>query len=455
MRVLVAGVLVVALLAGCFSSDDQADEDDQVVQEPVQDDFIPRVVIGILDTGVMPYHQEFRQVRFGENGSAHPSTYLPGYPADAPAVPLTLDLLDDSGEAVTDAEAYLEKDAGLWSNTTPETMYWLPGTKVVGLIDFGAGLPGSGHGSMTASRAVGNTVSIAGNETLLVMVSWPGSLSLEVGDDNAARATRWMADQPWIDIQSHSWGMPFTCAGVATQHVWGWAEAFKYARDKQLVHVAAANGHGNTGTLGYPSQCQDNSGIAGVVTVGATDNEGITTWANWFPAVAADGCSNPAIDEATTDKLSNNGGGTSSATPFSAGGAAKIVLEARRILRDPNVGIRDGVVATAHEGAAIPETGPLSDGTFTLDELKSVLFHTAISPPTADADDGEECLQHVPTGQETPGMALFPFIGYGEVNRDSVALAIEVLQGLQGEPARPQEDQAYEQDQELRRAFWG
>lgn len=250
--------------------------------------------------------------------------------------------------------------------------------------------------------------------------------------------------------------MPFTCAGVATTHVWGWAEAFKYARDRQLVHVAAGNGHGNTGiTPGYPSQCQDNSGVAGVVTVGASDNDGYAFWGNWFPAIAGDGCANPAIDEATIDGIENTGGGTSSATPFSAGGAAKIILEARRILRDPNVGVRDGVVAQAHEGAVLPATGPLSDGTFTLDELKSVMFHTAISPPTADPSDGDACETRVPLGPETPETAAFPFLGYGEVNHDSVAHAIEVLQGLAEEPARPQEDQLYEQDQEARRMFWG
>lgn len=454
MRNLVVAVLLGgALMAGCFGGSDETKADDPV--QPVAEPFMPRVVVAILDTGIMPYHDEFRQIRAGEDPWAHPSTYLNGFPSDAPALNLTLDMKDDAGERITDAEEYLTKDEDLWANTTQDTLYWLPGTKFAGVIGIGADLPGGGHGSMTSTRAGGNTVSIGGPETLLVHVRGPLSLSTEIGDDAQAIATRWMADQPFIDIQSHSWGMPFTCAGVATQHAWGWAEAFKYARDKQLVAVAAANGHGNTGTLGYPSQCQDNAGIAGVVTVGGTDNAGYVSWANWFPAIAADGCNNPAIDDTTTDKLENTGGGTSSATPFSAGGAAKLVLEARRILRDPSVGVKDGVYATAHEGAVLPATGPLADGDFTLAELKDVLFHTAISPPTEDPSDGDTCLNQVPLGPETPPESVFAFIGYGEVNHNSIALGIEVLMGSAELPARPTEDELYARDQAARRAFWG
>ncbi len=480
---LVSLALLAVLFAGCASVDDQpihtdsdgdgltdaeegllgtdpnnADTDGDGVSDWQEvangtdplDSFMPRVVIGVLDTGIQPYHHEFRQARPGEDGFAHPSTYLSGYPADVEGLPITLALNS------TAAEDYFEADEELWAQTQDETLYWVPGTKIIGLTSFGTGgLPGSGHGTMTAGRSGGNTISIGGNETLLMIVRAPLALSISVGDDAQSQATRWMADQPFIDIQSHSWGMPFTCAGLATQHAWGWAEAFKYARDRQLVMVAAANGHGNTGTLGYPSQCQDNAGVAGVVTVGATDNDGYPTWANWFPAISGDGCANPAPKEDTVNEISNTGGGTSSATPFSAGGAAKMILEARRMFRDPGVGIHDGVITTVQPGGSVPEAGPLADGIFTMDELKDVLFHTAISPPTVDDSDGGECLQRVPMDENTPATAVFPFIGYGEVNGDSIDHAIRVLQGIDEPYVRAAEDALYEQDQDARRAFWG
>lgn len=453
-RLLVCGLLALTTLAGCLGGDGTTPSVDDIAEEP----FVPRVVVAILDTGLNPYHDEFRQIRPEEDPVAHPSRFLTGYPGDAAAIPVSFDLTNaTTGDREVDWERYMEHDSDQWNETEPETLYWIPGTKLVGIIGFDAPLPGAGHGSMTTSRAGGNTISIPGAEVLVVHVVAPLSLEIgTVGDDAQARATRWMADQPFIDIQSHSWGMPFTCAGIATTHLWGWAEAFKYARDRQLVMVAAANGHGNTGTLGYPSQCQDNSGIAGVVTVGGTDNAGYPSWANWFPAISGDGCSNPAIVESSVNETANTGGGTSSATPFSAGGAAKVVLEARRILRDPRVGVVDGVVAQAHDGAVLPEKGPLADGTFTLDELKDVLFHTAISPPREDPSDGDTCgANQVPIGPETPALAVFPLIGYGEINGDSVTHAVEVLQGLADLLERPEEDELYAQDQAARRAFWG
>lgn len=454
MRVLAAWMMLGALLSGCLAGPGE-DSSTEPIVNPV-DDFVPRVVLAVLDTGIQPYHDEFRMIASGLDGTAHPSTYLTGYPEDSEALGLTLDLSGPDGSRETEAAAYLEADEELWEDTELEKMYWIPGTKIIGIYAFDAQLPGGGHGTMTSSRSVGNTVSIGKGEILLLKVRAPLAIQLGPGEDTMAKATRWISDQAYVDIQSHSWGMPFTCAGIATSQTWGWAEAFKYARDRHLVFVAAGNGHGNTGlTPGYPSHCQDNSGVAGVITVSATDNGGITSWANYFPAIAADGCSNPAADEETVDELSNNGGGTSSATPYSAGGAAQMLLEARRILRDPRVGVRDGVLAEAHDGAVLPTKGPLADGVFTMDELKSVLFHTAQSPPVADESDGDTCINSIPHQEGVDGLAYFPFIGYGEINEDSIARALRVLQGLDDEPARPDEDELYARDQAARRAFWG
>ena len=291
---------------------------------------------------------------------------------------------------------------------------------------------------------------------LLVNVHAPLSLEADAdGDSCEAQATRWASDQPWIDIQSHSWGNFIQCGDVAYNQLSGWSEAFKYARDKNLVFVAAANGYGNSGTLGYPSQCQSNSGVAGVVTVSATDNQGYASWSNWFPAIAADGCQNPAVNEWHTEEIQNTGGGTSSATPYSAGAMAKLILEARRTFRDPGVGVHDGVVATLQPGGVQPESGPLSDGIFTMDEAKMVLFRTAQTPPREDPSDGNACLNQIPAREGDPELAWYPFVGYGEVNEQTVQNAIAVLHGEQAEPDRSQVDQLYADDQERRRAVWG
>lgn len=464
LRTAALSTLFISLaLAGCLSGDENAPDtcEGEDCETPLADDFMPRVVVAIIDTGLQPYHEEFRQVREGEDGYAHPSTYLEGYPADAADIPITLQL--DSypdPEEMSPTAAHFEHDSDLWNATATDTLYWVPGTKTIGMIAFGYGqenaLPGAGHGTMTSSRATGNTISVGGPEALLVNIRAPLALELDAdGDSNEGRATRWAADQPWIDIQSHSWGNFVQCGDVAYNQLSGWSESFKYARDKQLIFVAAANGYGNSGTLGYPSQCQSNSGVAGVVTVSATDNQGFAGWSNWFPAIAADGCANPAVYEPSLNETRNTGGGTSSATPYSAGGMAKLILEARRILRDPGVGIHDGVIASAHEGAVVPATGPLADGVFTMDEAKSVLFHTAQSPPTADPSDGDACTNQIPSQEGDDPLQWYPFIGYGEINPLTIDHAVAVIAGDVPEPERPTEDTLYDNDQEARRAFWG
>ncbi len=473
MRGLVLAMFLMLAFAGCVSEqqdsedpleadvdtdgDGMSDADELAIGDDPFTPFMPRVVVAVVDTGIMPYHDEFRLTRAGEDPSAHPSTYLEGFPATTRSLNISLDLADpeEPGERELRAGQYREADEALWESTKRDTLYHLPGTKFVGVIGIGANLPGGGHGSMTSSRAGGNTISVGGDEVLLVHVRVPLAFELDAdGETNEGRATRWAADQPWIDIQSHSWGNFVACSDVAANHAWGWAEAFKYARDKQPVFVAAANGHANAGALGYPSQCQSNN-PAGVITVGGTDNGGYARWANWWPAISADGCANPAVSESDISKIQNTGGGTSSATPFAAGVAAKVVLEARRTFRDPGVGVHDGVMASLHPGGTAPETGPLADGDLTIDELKDVLFHTALSPPTIDPSDGDACQSRVPIPEGTSGAQLFPFIGYGEVNNKSGHHAIQVLMGEADMPARPEEDDLYARDQQARRQMWG
>lgn len=433
-------LLLAGVLAGCLADGGPPAPGGPASSE--EEPFRPRVVVAVIDTGIQPYHLEFRQAI--EDPLAHPSSYLQGYPADVPALGLTLD--------APDLESAQTADEALWDGAQSDTLYWLPGTKIVGIIGIGAELPGAGHGTMTASRAGGNTISIPGEEVLLVVVRVP----LLLLDEGPAVGVRWAADQEWIDIQTNSWGTPIMCAGPVTDGATGWMDAFRYARDKQLVFAATHNGHGNLGTLGYPSQCQDTAGPAGVIAVGGTDNGGLVRWANWFPQIAADACGNPAVAEDTLDEIENSGGGTSSATPFSAGGAAKLILEARRVLRDPTTGVQDGVLAREHPGATLPTTGPLADGAFTMDELKDVLFKTAISPPQGADSDGDACPTarlDVPPGATAE--SLYPFIGYGEVNVNSIEAALAVLHGEAELPERPTEDQLHAQDQDARRALWG
>jgi hypothetical protein len=76
------------------------------------------VVVADLSTGTNPYHEVFRRPSW----TAHPSTVIPGFPADAPALPLTLG---------PDLQADLKADADLWKNMKTGVVYWIPGTNLL------------------------------------------------------------------------------------------------------------------------------------------------------------------------------------------------------------------------------------------------------------------------------------------------------------------------------------
>jgi hypothetical protein len=90
----------------------------------------PVTVVAINDTGINPYHVEFSADTYPDpdvlaltsNFTRHPSDYIPGYPADAKALPITR------------GKGYLPpEDKPLWEPDSIEAgkLYWIPGTKIV------------------------------------------------------------------------------------------------------------------------------------------------------------------------------------------------------------------------------------------------------------------------------------------------------------------------------------
>jgi hypothetical protein len=126
-------------------------------------------------------------------------------------------------------------------------------------------------------------------------------------------------------------------------------------------------------------------------------------------------------------------GGTSGATPLTAGWAARLIGEARALLDAP--GGERGVLARALAGAVLPARGPLSDGVFTRDELIALMHHTAIPA-------------------EQPSAARYFIEGFGAFTPVSFARATEILRGSAEEPARPDEDAADAEVRQLRRTAW-
>jgi hypothetical protein len=482
---LVALLAVMVGFAGCIGTVDDAQTASVEEVEDEEPD-VPHkgsnVVIAVIDTGINLYHEEYRAedrwpARGNASGNVSQASNPAGPPVDVAADPAPVDLdLERS-----DWASAVEADRARLDELETETLYTFPGTKVLGGISFSEPFgdwpvlldrPG-GHGTMTSSRAVGNQVSIPGEDPGVWLVMVQGF---------TPDAVDWAAEQGWIDMVSISSGLSIGgvvpgAANVAAQDA---IRSFEEASHAKPLFASSGNGAGNVGVAGFPSWLRGASGVPDAFSVGATDNGNLAQWDNQDSYIAADGCSNPAARADAIAEIANHGGGTSSATPFSAGGAAKVLLEARRTLNDTGIGPRydenrsrpEGAWASGHAGDAQVvlaegeaegiEAGPLADGTFTMRELKDVVYHTALETPTEDESDGEECgatrngnpfgAGYVPA-ESVPEDARFPFQGYGEVNDDSIATAIDVLHGEAELPERPTDDWHYERAHSHKQTF--
>jgi hypothetical protein len=463
---LVLAVLLFATVAGCLNG---PPEDPHLARQGDPDERAARVVVGIIDSGINAYHVQFRDN--GTDAWRHPSLYIPGYPADAQALHIDLD--------ATDWKAAVAADCGLWNGLEPDVLYWIPGTRIIGLriapdwvgepVDCAAReLPTKGldtlepHGSGAAGRAAGATTSLC-PECKIVMNQGP----------QTTEAMHWMAQRPWIDVQSNSWG-GYLCHEIPAQGLCdrGPHELARQATELQVTFAASGNGiRNNVGEpfalgLGTPAYLKPAQGHEGVIMVGGHDNGEIIVWPGSLPHVVADAWDHPS---AAWNQTVENGtyGGTSGATPFAAGVFARLVLEARVILGDHGTGLRDGNVAVAAPDAQLPDQGPLADGILSREEAERLIMTTALERPREERpfdgelgcplDSGYICVSRTndlgPWSQVPDGVPAYYFIGYGQVGVRSLDAALAVLQGTAPQPERPVEDAFFHVDAQLRSAL--
>jgi hypothetical protein len=430
-------------------------------------------VVALIDTGINPYSEAFRDR--SRLARKHPSTYIPGYPKDAKPLRLSLNL---------PYEEAIKKDEKKWALVQRGKLYWIPGTRIVGAISLGAGgtncptvdvppansvfqgdckehsiFDDHGHGSMTASRAAGAPNSLAPTARIVAIEG--------LGD----RSVDWARKAPWIDVQSNSW-----LSLVPPPIPSGTTTAFADAAKEMLTLAASGNGTAYLAGVAPTPTYLLSTAPAGVVLVGGHDNGKMTLWAGAPPHVVADAYAGFTAIAGSSEKMRPDPIAccTSAASPYAAGGAAAIILEARRILRDTRTVGHAGTIYACGEPDLVPK-GPLADGDFTLQELKDVFLHTAEPHPAEERDDGDvhwagdprapDHTEYGPGGnpfcvgcttmplawQQIPAQAeAYPFIGYGGINRYSVTLATAVLEGKTDMPERPAADAQYDLDQTLR-----
>ena len=415
----------------------------------------PTAVIALIDSGINPYHQVFRDD--SPLAFRHPSTYIPGFPKEAEALHLSLN--------EENYEQAVKKDCELWKSIESGKLYWFPGTKIVGGITFeGSGgatcisgriLDANGHGTMVASRAAASGYGACPDCRVVAIQGYEDGV-------------RWAADNAdWIDVQSNSWG-PFLPAWVPAS---GQEESLLFdtpafvrmvesAARKHLSFWATGNGAGTRfGVLGHPTLL-DPRMTPSIVMAGGHDSGYINLWPDFPPHVVADSCDSWAAYENNIEKSDPDvGGGTSAASPYAAGSAAQILIEARRLLGDEDTGVERGIAA---EGTATSK-GPLADGRLRLDEWKKLLFNTATPRPKGERTDGSVCgaVEGLVLYSSTPvrwqdvpeGYPEYLHIGYGATDSVSRDLAYDVLAGRKPMPVRSETDEFFEMDAIARNAL--
>lgn len=452
---LLAAILVGLALAGCIDNGNAVHGDNTTPDTPLP----PLVTVAHIDTGVNPYHVSWQTDE--PFATAHPSTYIPGYPADARALNLTLN--------APSYTAALDADQAIWDDTEPDILYYVPGTRLVGLINLNQPVAPDdhGHGTMTATRSTG-PASLA-PEARFVSVQGLG-----------AGGVRWVAEQDWIDVQTNSWGSLVPLPGVPGAA--GTPNAIRDAATRMPVIFASGNGNGFNGAGMNPTWLQQTA-PPGAIQVGGHDNGHLTLWHGQPAHVVADyygGIHAPhdAIDGLTTAGIACC---TSASAPYAAGGMAAIILEARTRLGDTTPGITDGangerILAERGDTTTLPLSGPLSDGLLTLDEAIRLYLVTAqamIHEGPHDgarhwATDGEAPDPTNPAGnpycqlcwgtpiewhQVPPDAPAFVNRGYGSIDPWSVEQATGVLRGETAAPERTLEDEWFALDAAVREAL--
>ena len=379
-------------------------------------------VVAVLDFKFVPYHWDFLASRMPQATDDDPGndlpldkppdTWLPGFPDPAKAFasyePLDLSLEEKNPDAPV--SALDGNDAKTWQSVKQSTpgdlrYYWMPGTKVIGALDFAGnqihGAPRD-HGTGTTSVSVGNLHGTC-PECLLLFVN--------INDEKDAEpAIEWALSQPWIDAISNSYG--FSLASRDRLYSGSDVDAQRKATQRgQTVFFSAGNGQDGSFVVPNTTYFSSQEGPDWIVTVGAISpgTHGSYTGAGKPADIAGIGDAYPAAYGSATVSGEGAFGGTSNATPTIAGTYARALYLARSDLRGPSRVQKGGVIArgATFRCGAKRRKCELRDGKLTADELRTRLFEGAVQTEAGTTD---------PLGTETaPAVGEDEFLseGYG------------------------------------------
>lgn len=360
----------------------------------------PFVVIATVDSGINPYHVDFRIPSDDDRRGVHPSEYIEGFPASSPALNL-------SPDAATPAQGRA-RDAAEWAKVQPGMPVWLPGTNLLGAVP--PGTTGdffddtNGHGTGVASVAGGQIYGTGTKDVIVVAMKGSGA------------AWRWAANQPWIDLISISWTVYF---GASDQS----AEASREAAASGKISCVAS------GNASVPLTTFESQGPSSSMHVGAVDPESRTR--KDYSGFPVDVLALTDFQAAAHNSVDGERtfGGTSAAAPHLCAMLARTISTARQRVGDFQEGPHEGGLVVGPAGA-----GALSDGVVNRLEIEDAVQATA----NPISDDPGHFLTH----------------GYGLVEDPTLDQAVRVLFGEAPRPARPDEDAWQSASDRGRDAVW-
>jgi chitodextrinase len=268
----------------------------------------PRVVVGVTDSGINPYHEVYRR----PERTVHPCLYVLGYDdCSVPALNLTVG--PDDG----DYRKRLDADADEWSKVKSGGWYWVPGTNLIAIHCP----PG---GSTQGGRCILDDESNHGTGTTSsVLTEAPDALIVfNDGSDSSQ-----LAGSPVpIDIESNSWGSLAPLYGGLVNGPTGQQVCHDDIDAPTSLKFRSAGNNGPVPNLG---DCWRNGyrsySVSGGYPDGSHGEQSGSTpdfGSYWCRPVAA----------AETIDSWRNACGTSFAAPTAAGTAAAALLQVRRAL---------------------------------------------------------------------------------------------------------------------------
>lgn len=377
-----------------------------------------RVVVGVIDSGINPYHEYFH---------AGGPLYKKDRPSSVtPAVLREFGINKDHIIRVTrtgDFAADFAKDKRQFAKIEKGEPYWFAGTNIIG-ISFEEGEPLRPDGT-ASPHGIGTAASVLGANPDAIVVAVEGI---------NADSEKWAFTHPAVDIVSTSYGPPVpTLANLSS--------GYKGVVENGKVHFGAATNDPQYAGTDATSGPWWSIGIAGYEE---GDSNGRQLMSGNVPDFVGDFTQDLPYCrscEVGTQAVS----GTSFATPRSAGTFSKILLKARRAAG------HSGGIRRVGKGTPKLVTGRYD---FTVWEMRRALEEAAYYPDAQAYTPGD------PTSAPVLDQAPWLQMSWGLISPDNRMRVInETLAhlGIGGKPQRTKPQGACDfmtVNMQVRRAYW-